>query len=489
MHGDLCRRLREAFEHAGYTAEGVDALLGPHLRASLARPDGPEPVVRATRDAGDLGVLLRLLHIGETEPAAAVARALAPLELSDAVSAGLLEVDGNAVTASVCVRTYRAGDGSWWTCEDFRPDRRGRVMKPDYVLGVGLASQLLARATPSRPVGSVLDVGCGNGLQTLHASARASALTATDIAPRALALARGTFGLNGLDVELLEGSWFEPVDGRQFDQIVCNPPFVVGPPRVDFTFRDSGLGGDDAPAAVVRESPRHLRPGGTAHLLAEWIHRRGESWQDHVAGWVPDGTDAWFVQKAVQDPARYVSNWLVDASVDPTSPHGRAKTAQWLDWFDAEHIEGIGFGHITLRRTDGDATVSCDDIGHNLVGEETAAWLDRTQWLREHPDLLGERLRVADSVLLERYLRTSPDGWQPTGQTLFRLEAPSARPQVDAFEAALLAACGDGSRLTDVIRTLTATDDRPAETVRRHAVDVATRYLRKGVLQPAEKPS
>jgi len=39
-------------------------------------------------------------------------------------------------------------------------------------------------------------------------------------------MARATFALSAMEVELLDGSWFEPVDGRQFDKIVANPPFV-----------------------------------------------------------------------------------------------------------------------------------------------------------------------------------------------------------------------------------------------------------------------
>jgi hypothetical protein len=128
----------------------------------------------------------------------------------------------------------------------------------DNVLGVGQAAVSLIRATSRRRVATLLDLGAGNGVQALHATRHADAVTATDVSPRAIALARATFGLNQLDVELLRGEWFDPVARRRFDQIVCNPPFVVGPPRIDYVYRDSGLAGDDASAMVVRRLPEFL---------------------------------------------------------------------------------------------------------------------------------------------------------------------------------------------------------------------------------------
>src|SRR5438552_2120825 len=86
-------------------------------------------------------------------------------------------------------------------------------------------------------------------------AATAARSTATDVSARALGLASATFSINGLDVETRQGSWFDPIAGRRFDQVVCNPPFVVGPSRVDYTYRDSGLAGDDASALVIGALP------------------------------------------------------------------------------------------------------------------------------------------------------------------------------------------------------------------------------------------
>ena len=44
-----------------------------------------------------------------------------------------------------------------------------------------------------------------------------------------------------------------PVAGRTFDLVVANPPFVAGPGRADYAYRDSGLAGDAVTERLVRD--------------------------------------------------------------------------------------------------------------------------------------------------------------------------------------------------------------------------------------------
>ncbi len=222
--------LRTALDRADYRTDGVRGLLGREAHAALGRGE-PEPAFRATVDGGRLGVLVRMLLLGSVEPDAAVAAALAPLTPADAAAAGLLRrtegANGAAGwAAALDLRPHGADEGGeWWVLSDLDARRQER----DHVTGVGGASLTLASATPRTPVGTVLDLGTGCGVQALHAARHARAVTATDVAPRALAMARATFALNDLDVELLDGPWLAPVGGRRFDLIVSNPPFVPGP--------------------------------------------------------------------------------------------------------------------------------------------------------------------------------------------------------------------------------------------------------------------
>lgn len=435
---DFCARLREALQHARYDAEGVLDTLGEQAHAALGREE-PEPAYQASHDAGPLGTLIRLFLLHHAEPVEDVRAALSPLTMDDALSAGLLQPEGDHIAAGLDIRPHADDEGSWWVVSDI--DSHRGVLSQDHVLGVGQASLSLVRATIRRPVESILDLGTGNGVQALHAGRHARHVTATDVSERALRLAQATFALNELDVELLRGEWFQPVARRTFDHIVCNPPFVVGPAQVDYTYRDSGLEGDDASGLLVRQLPAFLSDGGVGQMLASWLHMADEDWRERVMRWLPPGTDAWFVQRDVSDPGQYVGTWLRDAGIDPASSEGRARTRTWLDWFAQHNVEGIGTGFITLRRTDATPVVVCEDLRQayaDPLGQEAAAWLDRVDWLRAHDtELLDTVFRVPNNVVLERLEEPGDNGWTSTVRRLHRLDGPGWQHEIDEPTASL----------------------------------------------------
>jgi methylase of polypeptide subunit release factors len=482
----VCDRLRTALHRAAYGTEGVRALLGPDAHAALGRGE-LEPALRATAGAGELGVLVRLLLLGAVEPHAAVAAALAPLAPADAAAAGLLEPRGDGWVAALDLRPHGDDGGDWWVLSDLDRRRQAR----DHVTGAGAASLTLASATVRRPVGTLLDLGTGCGVQALHASRHAGALTATDLAPRALAMAAATFALNGLDVELLAGPWLEPVAGRRFDQIVSNPPFVPGPARVDLVYRDSGQDGDAALAALVRALPEHLAPCGVAQLLGSWLHVRGQDWPDRVRSWLPPGVDAWVVQREVADPALHVGTWQRDAGLDLASPAARDQAGRWLDWMAARRVDAVGFGFLTLRRTSEEPTVVFEDLRGDLdgaLGPEVAGWLDRVAWLAAHRSdgaLLGARLALAPSAILERYAVPGPEGWSEVAAAVARSDGPGWRHEVDEVAAALLAGCRGDLALGELVELLAFAHDRPVDALVAAGLPAVRELVRHGVLVPA----
>ena len=346
-------RLREAFLDAGFTADGLLTMLGSSAYAALGRGEGV-PARRALQDRhGADAELARLFVLGDDVERSDAAR---HLPLDDLLTLGL--VGGGATLRSlVDVRPYGESDTDWYVVSDHGPDSAGRDVEEvavDHVLGVGGASLTLARITPRAEVGRALDLGTGCGVQALHLGRHARSVVATDRNRRALRFAAITAALSGQEWDLREGSLFEPVGAETFDLVVSNPPFVISPGH-RYTYRDAGLPADDLGRLLVQQAPARLDDGGTAVVLANWLHVRGADWRDRVASWVEGtGCDAWVAQREVQDPAEYVGLWLRDAGGHRDDAEARAeyerRYAQWLDELRAMDAEGIGFGWVVLHR-------------------------------------------------------------------------------------------------------------------------------------------
>ncbi|WP_235900446.1 DUF7782 domain-containing protein [Lolliginicoccus suaedae] len=481
--------LREAFEAHGYDADGLIELLGSSGMAALDRGE-PAPIRAACEGHGPLGILTRMFILGDAVAENDAAAALAPMDLEHAITAGYVSRSEAGIAGEWDIRPLDAGSGTRWMISD--PDGSLRLREPrrDHVLGVGAASLSLLRATPARPVGTLLDVGTGCGIQAIHAATYSDRIVATDVSERALLVTRAALALNGLEADVRHGSWFEPVAGEQFDQIVANPPFVVGGTDVELVYRDSGLELDGASEVMVRDSIDHLRPGGIAVMLASWVHLEDEDWRARVASWLPaHGVDAWIVQRDVADPDLYVSTWLRDADADLRDPRGQERQHRWLAYLRERGVEGIGFGFVFLRRTDAPSDILCEDLMQGFedpLGDEALDYLDRVAWLRDH-DVLDARLALNPTVALEKILVPGEEGWVPSVTRVHRGDGPRWQHEIDELGTMVLAGVRpDGLPLGEVVELAAlATGEDPDEVLPR-AVALAEGLVRHGILVPAD---
>jgi methylase of polypeptide subunit release factors len=506
-------RLRTALLAAAFTADGCLELLGPGAYAALARSE-TAPALRATRGGSPLEILIRLFLLQQPTP---YAQASAVLPVEDCLADGWLVADGSEVRATVDVRPYAndmvgAESADAWVVSDLGCAVGGAggigaaassgVPRRDLVLGVGGASTTLANITVRRPVAETLDIGCGAGVQALHAARHSARVTATDVNPRALHFTRLTLALSGFGgLETVGGSLFEPVADRRFDLIVSNPPFVISPGG-RFTYRDGGLPGDELCRRLVRAAAAHLEPGGYCQLLANWQHVRGEDWHDRLAGWVAGtGLDAWVVQREFQDVNEYAELWLRDAGDHRVGADGResaeaararynARYDEWLDAFEAAKVEGIGLGWITLRASGAERpSVQVEEWPHSVeqpLGPHIEAWFAHQDFLRSRDDaaLLGARYRLAEEVVQEQV--GAPGAEDPEHVILRQNRGMRRATKVDTVGAGFAGVC-DGTLsagdIVDAIARLLGED----RVVLRDQVPQSLRLLvEQGFIEPAD---
>lgn len=496
LPADEVPRLREAFERADYTPDGILELLGSSAQAALSRGE-TVPARRRTTGGSPLETLARLflLQMPVAESAAAAAMPLGP-----ALAGGILARDSGEVRARIDVRPYGGDDAMWWVFSDLGTglDAVSTPLPSDHVLGVGGASATLAQVTVRPEVRRALDVGTGCGVQALHLRGHADHVVATDVLPRALAMARLTAALSGVDLDLRGGDLLGPVEGERFDLIVSNPPFVVGAAPAGerpYTYRDSGLPGDEICRRLVARAPRHLMPDGWCQLLANWVHRRGEDWRERVGGWVTGtGCDAWVVQREVQDPAEYVATWLRDCGAAGGPAYVRAYDA-WLAALEDAGVEGLGFGWIALRVTPSDTPVARVESWPHAVeqplGSHVLAWWAREEWLRERSDagLLQARLRLAGDVVQEQ---TGQPGAEDPEHVVVRQQRGMRRAErVGTALGGVVGAC-DGTlalgAIVDAVGDLL--EEAPGEpgapgALRTSVAADVRRLVRDGFLEPA----
>ena len=536
--------LRADLADSGWGVEAVAALLGEAADAALRR-EIRLPALRAVRAAlaarpapSPVAVLTALLMLGEPVPATALDAALPRTTAAGAAAVGLVgEPDETGcVRALVDLRPHEAvddaGEVRWWVASDLGELVTGQALAPDHVLGVGGAGLTLAGLTPRTPVRTALDLGCGCGIQALYLLRHAEHVVATDISARALAFTAFNAALAGVSVtgapgagseiapssgldseadaasesgsdagrlELLHGSLLEPVAGRRFDLIASNPPFVLTPPAV----REAGLplmeyrdaGGPILPGLVAGLG-EHLELGASAVMLGNWEHRGAGSWRDAVAAWLPEGLDAWVIERELQDPVEYATMWLRDGGLTPErDPEAfDAALEAWIDDFEVRDVRGVGFGYLIVHRPRHprepwrlleEVTTS----GQGVLGPHVAEVLEVRERLAGLDDDAVADLRplLAPDVTEERHL--IPGAAEPT-VILLRQGGGLGRTLQASTAVAALAGVADGElsvgQVASAVAALSELNAVDALALRAEMVEAARHLLTTGFLRPGK---
>ncbi len=165
------------------------------------------------------------------------------------------------------------------------------IPRPETEVLLDLALERLAgRQSPD-----VVDLGTGSGIVAISLALECpeARVSAVDLSPGALAVARNNAGRLGTKVDFHEGDWFAPLAGRQFDLIVSNPPYVAEgdphlalnglphEPRLALTDQEPGGNGLGCIRRIVADAATHLKPGGW--LLFEHGYDQGEASRNLLA--------------------------------------------------------------------------------------------------------------------------------------------------------------------------------------------------------------
>lgn len=412
---ELTRLLRVA----GYESQRIQQRLATGDELLARSPELPS-YLRRLGDADELAVLLRLFLLGVPVTRARLDELVGTQLRARLAGAGLLVWDADVVHGAARLVPH----DELLIASDHAGAAEAHA---DHVPGVHRPSVALAHLTVRDEGERALDLCTGNGIQALLLAAHAERVVATDVNPRALAYAAFNAALNGAgNVETRPGSFFEPVDGDQFDLVVANPPYVVSPESA-YLFRDGGMPGDAVSEHVVRATPAALAPGAYASVLIAWAldpddpAGRPRSWLEG------SGCDAFLLHTSTDDPIETATGWNRDL-LDRPEAYAEALD-RWLAYYRRLGIEHLGYACLVLRkRSDGsDGWLEAQQLPRAALrpaGQHVRKLFEMRDLMFEIDSdrvLLDRRMRVVDHAVVTQDTRFVGGRWQAESLTL-RLE-------------------------------------------------------------------
>ena len=469
---ELARLLRAA----GYESSRIQERLATSDELLARSPELPS-YLRRLGAADELAVLLRLFLLGVPVTRVRLGDLVGAQLQARLAGAGLLVQDGEVVHGAARLVPH----DELLIASDHAGAAEAHA---DHVPGVHRPSVALAHLTVRGEGEHALDLCTGNGIQAILLAAHAERVVATDVNARALAYAAFNAALNGAgNVETRLGSFFEPVEGEQFDLVVANPPYVVSPESA-YLFRDGGMSGDAVSEHVVRAAPAALAPGGFASVLIAWA-LDPEDPAERPRTWLEgSGCDAFLLHTSTDDPIETATVWNRDL-VDRPDAYAEALD-RWLAYYRELGIEHLGYACLVLRkRGDGrEGWLVAQQLPRAALrpaGRHVRRLFethDRLSEMDSDSVFLDQRLRVVDDAVVTQETRFDGGRWHAESLTL-RLETGLPfSAELDPPTARLIRALDGSATLSEA---LTAAVDSDA--TRETGLSLARRMLEIGFLE------
>lgn len=487
QHPDDFKRLRDVFEAARYNDAAIIEVLGVKDIPSLRGEDVPL-LLRRTNQGTPLDTLIRLFLIEVPCDRKEAQRAFQPMTLEKLADAGLIHADDTRVKAVVKLLPFHglliAFDSTRMLQTEF---------KKDYVMGIGRSTLTLANLTVRRQAGMALDLGTGCGIQAFLAARHSSRVLAVDKNPRAVHMASFNARLNGLShVACLEGDLFGPVQGRMFDLIVTNPPFVISP-EMKYIYRDSGMEADQVCQKIISQVPRFLNDGGYCHILCNWTEHAGQDWRERLRGWFQGtGCDVWVMRSETRDAATYAATWIRHTEKEAPEDFDR-HFEKWMAYYDQQGITAMGAGLITMHRSaKGRYWYRADDAPEKMLGpcgDSMVRGFELQDFLETVQDdslLLNTRFRVSPDVCLERLAKPSAAGWVDETIRLHISRGLAYSGNIDSYMANVIVKCDGQRQLKDLLAEIANAPGVDLEKIRPIFCQMIRGLVERGFLLPRD---
>jgi SAM-dependent methyltransferase len=228
------------------------------LRTSSPAPDQPEEAKRPSGEFEELDVYPEERTDPGT-PLEEISRAVAPPPPPVGRTSVPEPPDLGALARSVRVqelRPTRPRPHAWW--EIFFDDDYLRTVRPPTREQIARQCDMIERRLGLRPGATLLDVGCGLGLQVMELSARGYLGVGLDLSLPMLSRASEEAQMRALRVNFLHSDMREMSFDGAFDAVLCLGTSL-------------GYFDDDTNRRIVERLHRALKPGG--QLLLDLVNR------------------------------------------------------------------------------------------------------------------------------------------------------------------------------------------------------------------------
>jgi hypothetical protein len=195
------------------------------------------------------------------------------------------------------------------------------------------------------------------------------------------------------------------------------------------------------------------------------------------------------VQREVIDVSRYVEMWLDDAGLHG-APDYLQRYDAWLSWFDAQDVDAVGFGWISLRHAGRQTPhLTIEEWPFEIeqpLGPHVLGWGARVDTVEASTDtdLLNGRLLRAPDLVEERFGR--PGDEDPETIVVRGHRGMRRARQVTTAVAAMVGACDGDLTLDQIARALSSLLEVPADAMATELIEAARSLILDGFLDLSE---